>query len=385
GESPNAAGATELAHPLQGMRVLDLTLALAGPTCGRLLGEFGADVIKIGAPQSGGGGGYLNRGKRSLLLDVESVDGQQVFWKLLQRADIVLENFSPGSADRLGIGYEQVRARKPGVIYSSISCYGYGGPWTQRRGWERQGQAVTGIMERVAAVPAVLGPYNLVDIGTGILGAFATAAAIYHRLRTGRGQHVQASLAQTATYHQAPYMLDYAGHRADEPRGWEALGPGPMQRFYRAQDRWLFLGAAPADGARLGSVQGLQGCVDLTGAALQRALEEGFAEEPAAVWVGRLRQSGIAAQTWEKLAGLMDDPGVEARGLSVTRLAEGVGEVTMPGLSVRLSRTPPRVGAPAHRPGADAEAVLKEVGLAEAIPALERAWALQTTDLPSSW
>jgi crotonobetainyl-CoA:carnitine CoA-transferase CaiB-like acyl-CoA transferase len=366
------------------LRVIDLALALAGPTCGRLLGEFGADVIKINAPQSGGGGGYLNRGKRSMLLDVESLAGQQVFWKLVEQADVVLENFSPGTANRLGIGYEQVKARRPDIIYTSVSCYGYGGPWTAHRGWERQGQAVTGVMERAAAIPAVLGPYNLVDIGTGVMATFATALGVYHRLTTGRGQQVFASLAQTATYHQAPYMLDFDGMVADEPRGYEALGAGPLQRFYRAADGWFFLAATAADAARLGTVEGLQ-AVDLEGPDLERTLEARFARAPAAAWVERLRQAGIAAHAWTRVADLMADPVVRAQGLSVTQQAEDVGEVTMPGLSVHLSDTPMRLGTAARRPGADAESILQDIGLADEMGRLERVWALQTANLPSAW
>src|SRR5439155_14825918 len=112
-----------LSHPLQGYKVLDLCLALAGPTCGRLLLEFGADVIKVQAPHAGVGG-YLNRGKRSLLLDLAPIEGQAVFWKLVESADVVLENFSPGTADRLGIGYLEVSARRPDLVYTSMSCYG---------------------------------------------------------------------------------------------------------------------------------------------------------------------------------------------------------------------------------------------------------------------
>jgi len=373
----------ELAHPLAGLKVVDLCLALAGPTCGRLLGEFGADVIKINAPQSGGGG-YLNRGKRSLLLDVAALEGQQVFWKLVEQADVILENFSPGTADRLGIGYQEVQARKPDIIYTSISCYGYGGPWTPGRGWERQGQAVTGIMERTGTIPAILGPYNLVDIGTGVLATFATALAVYHRLSTGPGQHVHASLVQTATYHQAPYMLDYRGRVSREPRGYEALGTGPLQRFYQACDGWFFLAATAADALRLGTVEGLQ-TANLTASALEHALEVQFAELPTAVWVDRLRQAGVSAHAVVPVAELMADPWVQSHGLSVTQTVEDVGDVTMPGLSVRLSDTPMRLGGPPHRPGSDAALILQELGMEDALLALTRAWVLQTSDLPSAW
>jgi crotonobetainyl-CoA:carnitine CoA-transferase CaiB-like acyl-CoA transferase len=363
---------------------MDLCLALAGPTCGRLLGEFGADVAKINAPQSGGGNGYLNRGKRSLLLDVASIEGQQVFWKLLEQTDIVLENFSPSTTDRLGIGYQEAKARKSDIIYTSISCYGYGGPWTPGRGWERQGQAVTGIMERTGTIPAILGPYNLVDIGTGVLATFATALAVYHRLIAGQGQHVHASLVQTATYHQAPYMLDYHGRVTNEPRGYEALGTGPLQRFYQARDGWFFLAATAADALCLGTVEGLQ-TANLTASALEHALEVQFAELPARVWVDRLWQASVSAHAVVPMAKLMVDPWVRSHGLSVTQTVEDMGDATMPGLSVRLSDTPMRLGGPPHRPGSDAEAILQELGMAEALPALVRGWVLQIADLPSAW
>jgi crotonobetainyl-CoA:carnitine CoA-transferase CaiB-like acyl-CoA transferase len=383
-QPPMRASAPALAHPLEGLKVIDLCLALAGPTCGRLLGEFGADVIKINAPQSGGGNGYLHRGKRSLLLDVETLEGQQLFWKLVEQTDIVLENFSPGTADRLGIGYQEVKARKPDIIYTSISCYGYGGPWTPGRGWERQGQAVTGIMERTGAIPAILGPYNLVDIGTGVLATFATALAVYHRLNVGQGQHVHASLAQTATYHQAPYMLAYQGRVSREPRGYEALGTGPLQRFYQARDGWFFLAATAPEASRLEAVEGLQ-TAGLTALTLEHALEAQFAKRPARVWVDRLRQAGVSAHVVVPVAELMADPWVRSHDLSITQTVEDVGDVTMPGLSVRLSATPMRLGSPPHPPGSDAEAILQELGMAEALPTLARAWVLQTSDLPSAW
>ncbi|HLF80029.1 MAG TPA: CoA transferase, partial [Dehalococcoidia bacterium] len=378
GSEPN------LSHPLQGMKVIDLCLALAGPTCGRLLLEFGAEVVKVQKPHAGVGG-YLNRGKRSLLLDLEPPEAQQVFWKMVEGADVVLENFSPGTADRLGIGYEEVKARRPDIVYTSISCYGQVGPWRGGRGWERQGQAVAGIMERTGVIPAILGPYNLIDIGTGVMGTFATALGLYHRLRTGVGQHVQASLCQTATYQQAPYMLDYKGHVSDEPRGYEALGTGPLNRFYQASDRWFFLAAnLPSAKAQLSAVEGLAG-IDAGSPRLEEALESKFLGERAATWVGHLRKAGIAAHEVVPVAEAMVDPVVQAQGLSVSEEVEGVGPATMPGLSVHLSRTPMRVGDRCHVPGSDGPAILQELGMGDQLETLERRWMLQTKDLPLAW
>jgi crotonobetainyl-CoA:carnitine CoA-transferase CaiB-like acyl-CoA transferase len=373
----------ELTQPLGGIRVLDLGLALAGPTCGRLLAEFGAEVVKIGAPGAGVSG-YLNRGKDSLLLDLAALAGQEVYWRLVDRADVVLENLSPGTADRLAIGYPEVRARRPDIVYTSISCYGLGGPWTRWRGWERQGQAVTGIMERTG-LPSVLGPYNIVDIGTGILGAFATALALYHRQSTGEGQLASASLAQTATYHQAAFMFDFPGYIPAEPRGYRAVGEGPLHRYYRASDRWFFLAARPQDVPALVRVTGLAEAAELSGEALEAALERAFAADHANAIAGRLSDAGIAAHVVVPIAELMTDDVVRARGLSVTQDVAEVGPCTMPGISPRLSATPARLGHAPRRPGADAKAVLASVGLGDRLDELDRAWVVRASDLPAAW
>lgn len=372
-----------LAQPLSGIRVLDLGLALAGPTCGRILAEFGAHVVKIGNPAAGVAG-YLNRGKESLLLNLAALAGQEVYWRLVDHADVVLENFTPGTAGRLAIGYDEVRARRPDVVYTSISCYGAGGPWTRWRGWERQGQAVTGIMERTE-LPSVLGPYNIVDIGTGILGAFATALALYHRQATGRGQFASASLAQTATYHQAVFMFDFPGYRPAEPRGYYALGESPLQRYYRAADGWFFLAARSGDVPALAEVTGAPELAHSTGAALETALEAAFATAGARDLVSRLADAGVAAHAVTEVGALMTDEVVRARGLSVTQEVAGAGNCTMPGVPPLLSETPALTGHPPRRPGEDAKQVLASAGLADRLDALEHGWVVRATDLPAAW
>jgi crotonobetainyl-CoA:carnitine CoA-transferase CaiB-like acyl-CoA transferase len=373
----------EIKHPLEGLKVLDLCVALAGPTCGRLLLEYGADVVKVSQPQNGVSG-YLNRGKRSILLDLASQDAQRVFWKMAATSDVIIENLSPGTADRLGIGYGEVRARNPEVVYTSLSCYGYFGPWTHYRGWERQGQAVTGVMERTGEEPAVLGPYNLADIGTGMMGSFATVLALFSRFRTGRGQRAFASLVQTCTYHQAPYMLAYEGHSADEPRGYYALGTGPLNRYYQAQDGWFFLALQSRDAHLLGRVSGLED-VSLSAEDLASMLEERFVALPSGVWAERLRAAGIAAQAVVPVAELMLSKEPRQRGLVVEQMVDGVGKTTSPGLSIRMSGTPLRVGAPPRQPGSDAAVILREVGMDGELEALERRWALQASNLPPAW
>ena len=212
--------------------------------------------------------------------------------------------------------------------------------------------------------------------GIGVMTAFAVGLGLYHRMRTGQGQHVQTSLSQTATYHQTPYMLDYAGKVYDEPRGWTALGTGPLQRFYRAQDGWFFLGALESECSRVVEAVGVDGIDDL---------EACFRDQPVAAWVERLRAAGVSAQAVVSLPDLMADSWVREHGLSVSQCSEEVGDVTYPGPSIQMSATPVHPGPPVRQPGADGPAVLAEIGLADAVERLDRQWTLQTTNLPRGW
>ena len=400
-QAPPAAGARE--RPMSGLRVLDLTQILAGPSSARLLGELGAEVIKINAPHRKiFAHGVINRGKKSILLDVQHPAGQDVFWRLVADADVIVQNFPPGTAERYGIGYEDVRVRKPDMVYVSVSCYGSAGPWAHGRGYETQGQAVTGIMARAGGEdgkPAVLGPYNFLDYGTGVLAAFAAALGVYHRTVTGQGRHLRTSLAQAGTYYQARYLLDYQGKTWTEPAGPGALGESPLQRFYRASDGWFFLGMTEADLIKLGGVPGLEFAAKAGGAEagreeLGKLLEERFLAEPAAAWVAALQAAGLGAHEVVGLATLMTDPLVRDRRMSVTQVSPEAGEVTMPGIAIKMSATPPRLGEPAHQPGADAREVLQLASLAElagltgpmrSLSELEQLWAVQATGLPAGW
>jgi crotonobetainyl-CoA:carnitine CoA-transferase CaiB-like acyl-CoA transferase len=375
-----------------GLHVLDLTEVLAGPTSGRILGEHGAEVVKVNSPRSSvTGHGVVNRGKRSILLDVESERGQAVFWRLAERCDVIIQNYPEGTADRYGIGYQHVRARNPRAVQVFVTCYGDRGLWGNRRGYETQGQAVSGLMDRAGGdhVPGVLGPYNVVDYGTGVLAAFAAALGLYHRAVTGQGCYVSASLAQTATYHQAAYLLDYEGKRYTEPRGPEPLGIGPYQRYYQASDGWFFLGMTAS---QLGTLRQVPGLEDLPadgrqcGAGpLEEQLAARFAGRSAAEWVPALQRAGLGAHEVLTTERVMTDSRARSLGLSVSQESEEVGKVIVPGLTARLSLSPLRLGEPARQPGADADAVLADIGLTGQAEALAQAWALRTTGLPRGW
>ncbi|MEO3887327.1 CoA transferase [Nonomuraea sp. B5E05] len=395
-----------VALPYAGRRVVDLTQILAGPSAGRILVEFGADVVKINSPQRRvGAHGFVNRGKQTILVDVKSSQGQQILWRLIDEADVLTHNFPERTAERYGLGYEHVRARRPDIVYVSVSCYGYGGPWAGRRGYETQGQAATGIMTRAGGDgrPAVLGPYNVLDYGTGAMAAFAAAVGIYHRELTDAGQQVRTSLTQTGGYQQASFAVRPAhelravtpggnvpgGERAAEPSGPEALGLSAWHRFYQAADRWFFLGATRRSLPVLREVPGLEQALSgLDGSdddAVAAALQTAFRTATASEWTGRLTEAGLGAHPVTTLAELMADPWARSQGLTVTQISEEAGEVVMPGIAIRVHGNPPRLGHPVRRPGADAHEVLDRIGLAGSAETLEQAWAVQMSALPSGW
>ncbi|MBM4410839.1 MAG: CoA transferase [Chloroflexi bacterium] len=363
-----------LRNALDGVRVLDLCIVLAGPTCGRTLGEYGADVIKIEAPTRPPGfafHGDVNRGKRSIVLDLKTPEGQEVFWKLVEGADVVVQNFRKDVATKLGISYEQVKAKKPDIVYASLNTYGHVGPYAGRAGHEQIAQAATGMQERFGgAGQPQLQKYAVNDYGTGFLGAYAVALAMLHRRRTGEGQHVDAALAYTATLLQSTFMQDYAGKTWDEARGQEAAGSGPLHRAYKAIDLWIFL-AAPVV-ASLAGVEGLEDIEGLSGAALEAELERRIAMAPLATWQKRLiGRPGVAVhRVVQGVRELMDHPWVIAHGLSVEREHDDMGVVTTIGPAARLSRTPLRPGRPAPALGRQTREILTEVGLGDRADAL---------------
>ncbi len=360
-----------LRRALEGVRVLDLCIILAGPTLGRTLAEFGADVIKIDSPLRGAGRGIafhndVNRGKRSLLLDLKSGAGRDIFWQLLARADVVAENYRSGKLEKLGLSYEEIRARKPDIIHASTNAYGYSGPWRPRPGHEQFAQATTGMSLRFGGDgPPMVQPNAVNDYGTGYMGAFAVALALLHRQRTGEGQHVNSALAYTAMTLQAPFMLQYDGKTWAETRGQDAVGSGPLHRAYRAADGWLFLGARASELSRLASVEGLSRIEGLEGSALEGTLERCFAAEPVHRWIERLSAIDVGAhEVVMDVQTLMEDAWVRDHGLSVTREHDELGPITTCGPAPRLSRTPVRIGRPAPKPGSDAASILAEIGQA---------------------
>jgi crotonobetainyl-CoA:carnitine CoA-transferase CaiB-like acyl-CoA transferase len=360
--------------PLRGVRVLDLCIVLAGTTCGRTLAEYGAEVIKIDDPNRDGGVIFhndVNRGKQSLLLDLNAERGLQVFWRLLEDADVVVENFRQGVVERLGVGYDAVRRRRPGIVYVSLNTYGYSGPWSGRPGWEQLAEAATGMQLRYGAGGRpVLQPYAVLDFGTGVAAACGAMLALRRARLTGGGSHVRTSLVQTAGRMQSTLFGDPA-HDLDG--GQRLRGPSWYHRFYQARDGWFFLGAAEGQADAVLESFGLPIRHNSAPDVLGRTIEERCRNEQTSSWLRRLGNAGIPAVRARSIADVMNDAWAREQGLSLQREHGGLGLIDTVGPVAALSRTPLVPGAPATVPGIDGPSVLARNGFSdEAIGTLLR-------------
>jgi len=362
----------ELAQPLSGYRVVDLTQVLAGPTLSRILAQYGADVIKINSfdDLQLSGHFYTNNGKDSIFLNLKTTEGMEVLWRLVESADVFSQNFTRGVPERLGIDENTVRSHAPEIIYSSISAFGLEGRRAPYRGREELGQAVTGMQVRWGGFDSEPAHAHLAftDFGTGQFAAIGVLAALLYRLRTGKGQAVHASLAQTATFLQVPFMVAYQGKVWDEPNGCSLpKGLGPLDRLYQAGDgAWFYLAAVGKDDRRnLEDVTGIGNLHEGTPQSLAQSLEACFVEATADVWVERLRKQGLAAQRVLCVEEVVESGEARARGLIVTERFRDVGLARTSAPSARLSLTPPTLGRPVGLPGSDGKKVLESIGLGD--------------------
>ncbi len=260
--------------PLAGMRVLELAQIMAGPTCGALLADLGADVIKVEKlPGGDDARGYreprvngvsapflmLNRNKRGLALDLKRPEGRAILLRLVRHADVLIENYRRGTMEKLGLGYDVLAVENPALIYCAITGYGRDGPYADKGGFDLIAQAFAGLMAitgEPGRPPAKTGnPVS--DINAGILAAVGILAAWAHRLRTGRGQIVDTSLMEAAlqqTYwHAASY---FATGESPGPLGSAHILTAPYQAF-TASDGWIVIGGAnQANWERIADVLG---------------------------------------------------------------------------------------------------------------------------------
>jgi len=248
-------------NPLEGVRVIDFTHQVAGPFCTMLLGDMGADVIKIEAPGVlTGGRSYpyfgmsvflaLNRNKRSIVIDAKQKKGAEIIRRLVRKSDVFVENFAPGVASRLKLGYDSLARINPRLVYCSLSGFGSTGPYKSRMGWDPLVQAMSGIMS-VTGEPGgnpVRCGVSLTDMTAGLYAAYGVSLALLERAKSGRGQFVEASLFDTAVSFMAYWLTNYdltGVLPVPVGSGWPPFCP---YQVFKTSDGWIFIGVNNNEG-----------------------------------------------------------------------------------------------------------------------------------------
>ncbi|MDX6749637.1 CoA transferase [Geminicoccaceae bacterium 1502E] len=392
---------------LKGLKVVDLTHIMAGPTCTLMLADMGADVIKVEKVPGGDdtrrstpptigeeSAAYLmmNRNKRGIALDLRQEGGREVLHRLLADADILVENYRPNTLKKLGFGYDVLKERNPGLIYCAVSGFGRSGPYGERGGFDLVAQAMSGIMSITGTSrgePPVKCGAPLTDITAGLLSVIGILAALQHRNVTGRGQMVDTSLFEAGiihTYWQSAMTL--ATGVSPGPMGSAHPLSAPYQAFETA-DGWIVVGGsnqsnwlrlvevleAPELAADPRFAENRDRMMNLE--ALEQALAPHFRRRSSSDWLARLERAGVPAGPVYDIAQMHADPQTKAREMVVELPHSSLGTVKSLGLPVKFSETPggPRRGAPLY--GEHTREVLLERGFSEAeIDALAGAGAI---------
>ncbi|MCL5775988.1 CoA transferase [Limibaculum sp. FT325] len=381
--------------PLVGCRVVELAHVMAGPVCGLMLADMGADVIKLEKPNgddtrrmvppqiNGESAAYMmmNRGKRGLALDLKAPEAADALRRLLRGADVVIENYRAGTMEKLGLGYESLRAENPGLIYVSISGFGRSGPYADRGGFDLIAQGMSGLMsitgEGTGRPPVKVGA-PVSDITAGILAAMGVSAAYAHKLRTGQGQVVDTSLFEAAithTYWQS--AIAFATGEAPGPMGSAHPLNAPYQAFETA-DGWVNVGAAnQRNWERLVAILGAPGLAAdprfATNAErmahrveLEAALNAILRTRPTAAWLAEFDAGGLPAGPVLDVRQMHADPQTRARDMVVATDHPVAGRVEAIGLPVKFSATPGGSTRPAPLLGQHTREILAEAGYAPA-------------------
>jgi formyl-CoA transferase len=390
---------------LAGLRVLDVTQFMAGPFCAMLLADLGADVIKVEPPggdstrQMPGAVGVdtpsfnaVNRGKRSVVVNLKMTDGRDMFQRLVRSADILIENYRPGVMTALGADYQQLAPLNPRLIYASISGYGQTGPDRSKGGFDLIAQGVAGIMS-VTGEPGgrpVKAGVPVTDLAAGLFTLVGILAAVESRHRTGVGQHVDTSLVDAGVALSLWEATEYfSGMGVPAPMGSAHRMNAPYQAI-RCADGYITLGAANERlFRRLCDVLGhpeWREAPELADNAsrvrnrvmLAERIESVTAQQPRSHWLAVLEANDIPCGPINDYAQVFTDPQVVARHMVVEVEHPTLGVLKTLGSPIKLSATPPDVGRRAPLLGEHTDEVLAEAGFGEhEIAVLRRAGAVQ--------
>lgn len=380
-----------------GVRVLDLTRVLAGPFCAYQLALLGADVIKIEPPGRGetlrwrdqeaafGRQGLSlafttqSANKRCLTLDLDQPEGRDIFLRLAEQSDVLVENLRTGSPERRGIGYEQVRRLNPAVIYCAITAYGGTGPKRADPAYDAVIQAWSGLMSITgteATGPLKAGP-PVVDYATGIAAAYAVSAALYQRERTGEGQYIDLAMLDTTLMLMASVATAYLNTgREPRPAGNDASSRAPASTTFETADGLLAIACNEEHQyQRMLAVLGLERLDDdpefARGARgdhvseLRAHIGEVLRGRTAAEWEQALNAAGVPAGRVRTVSECMSEAQVASRGMFHAFSADATAtgrEVRVPLAPFRFAHDGPRADTPPRAVGADTDAILSELG-----------------------
>ncbi|RKN43935.1 CaiB/BaiF CoA transferase family protein [Streptomyces hoynatensis] len=385
---------------LEGIRVLDLSIAMSGPFAAMKLADLGADVIKVEPPagewqrhaSAGGARGKevnasflsLNRNKRSLSIDLKSEAGLAALHRLVGTADVFLQNYRPGVAARLGVDYETLRALRPDLVYVSISGYGESGPYATRPGQDLLLQAMSGALFSAGAPgrPPAAAPYFLVDAFAAYSAFEGALAALFHRQRTGEGQLVRVNMLDAIISAQMQEITVHTVGGVPQSRAAGIHAHSYIRApygIYPTSDGYLALSfAEPAVLARVFEEPGLAPFdAERDGfrarEEISALVEKHLRRRPTGHWLEALGAAGVWCGPVYSYEDLLTDPQVAHNGSFVTYEHPTEGRVTTPGFPFALSAAPQTVERPAPVNGQHSREILRELGMTEeAVARLEK-------------
>ena len=381
--------------PLQGVKVIELAQIMAGPTCGMLLADMGADVIKVeklpggddtrsySEPSIAGESAafmMLNRNKRGIAVNLKTPGGLEVVKKLLADADVVTENYRKGTLEKLGLGYEVLEKLNPRLVYCAVSGYGRTGPYADKGGFDLIAQGFAGLMSITGEPggPPMKSGTSIADINAGIFAALGIVSALHARATTGRGQVVETSLMEAAiqqTYWQS--AIYFATGVSPGPSGSAHLLTAPYQAFPTA-DGWVNVGGAnQANWERIVKVIGRPELAEdarfrTNGdrmrnlAALTPLVAERMKTRASAEWLAAFEAAGVPAGPVNKIGDMLEDPQVAAREMVVEVDHAKAGRMKTLGLPLKFSDTPGEVCRGAPTLGQHTREVLSGLGYSSA-------------------
>jgi crotonobetainyl-CoA:carnitine CoA-transferase CaiB-like acyl-CoA transferase len=377
------------------MRVLELAQIMAGPTCGMMLADMGADVVKVEKlPGGDDARGYreplvngvsapfmmLNRNKRGIAVNLKHAQGREILLRLVANADVLTENYRRGTLEKLGLGYDMLAKVNPGLIYCAVSGYGRDGPLADKGGFDLIAQGFAGLMS-ITGEPGrepVKSGSPVADINAGILAAVGIAAAYAHKLRTGQGQIVDTSLLEAAlqqTYWHA--AIHFATSVSPGPSGSAHLLTAPYQAF-RASDGWINIGGAnQANWERIAEVLGHPEWRDdprfATNSARMANLDAlvsrmnvVLATRTKAEWIAAFDAAGVPVGPVHAIGDALAHPQTLARGMVVDLVHPQAGATKALGCPIHFSETQTRIARPAPLLGEHTREVLHEAGYGDA-------------------